>query len=361
MRSAGSTSSLSRIYGAWEPRALILDAEFPSAINVLKRVNAQPGGPFTLCLGAPENAVALLQAGAWGVLAWPSDTEAIAQSVLAGLKRAEAWDADRERILTLEARVSGFEVGERAKDEMTHMLVHDLKNPVTAVIGLIDIVISDAQALIGPDLLNLLEVAREESQHLLYLAANILDVRRMQEGKLNLNLHPMGLEGLGRIFERALADVGTLVLERRISLVAPPNLLSFAVDAEMLRRILANLISNAVKHTRTNGRIVVSARDLDTGVELSVNDDGEGIPAEDLRAIFEPYERSLATGRERFDTGMGLTFCRLAVERHGGRIWAESQRGVGSTFTFTVPRKHTRQATQPALASPAVTLNDLER
>ncbi|HEX2864252.1 MAG TPA: hybrid sensor histidine kinase/response regulator [Deinococcales bacterium] len=347
IRTAGTASGLTRVLSTWEPSALVLDGAFPAALNVLRRLSGQPDAPFVLCLAQAECAGTFLQAGAWEVLAWPDQGPALPASLRAGLRRAETWAADRARISRLQERVASLEVGERAKDEMTHMLVHDLKNPVTAVIGLIDIVLSDAQTLLGPDLLNLLEVAREESQHLLYLASNILDVRRMQEGKLNLNLMPVDAGGLGRVFERAVGDVGTLASERHLDLQLPPDLKAFPVDAEMLRRILANLISNAVKHTRRGGRILVSARDLGSAVEVSVNDDGEGIPAEDLRVIFEPYERSVATGRERFDTGMGLTFCRLAVERHGGRIWAESQRGVSSTFTFTVPRKPAANASPP--------------
>jgi signal transduction histidine kinase len=287
--------------------------------------------------GSPSSAGAFYKAGLDAFEPEPLDVEAFTARLAAALHRRQVVADLSARVERLERRGTELLEAERAKDDMTHMLVHDLKNPITAVIGLIDIVLKDGRTLIGPDLYNLLEVAREESQHLLSLAANILDVRRMQEGKLVLNRRALDSEALVRVLEQALSDVGTVAKERRVTLVAPEDLPAFPVDQEMLRRILANLVSNAVKHTRRGGRIEILAKLDDDQVELVVRDDGEGIPPEDLERIFRAYERSGATASERFDTGMGLSFCKLAVERHGGRIWAESQWGKGASFFFTFP------------------------
>ena len=109
------------------------------------------------------------------------------------------------------------------------------------------------------------------------------------------------------------------------------------VDKALLRRILANLFANAVKHTRRGGHVDFRAWKEDENFVLSVRDDGEGIPLEDQKRIFNAFEQSRHTVHDRFDTGMGLTFCKLAVEKHGGEIWVESKVGRGSTFYFTVP------------------------
>jgi signal transduction histidine kinase len=99
------------------------------------------------------------------------------------------------------------------------------------------------------------------------------------------------------------------------------------------------LLSNGIKHTRRGGHIDFRAlKDKEQGVYvLSVRDDGEGIPEQDLKRIFNAFEQSRHTVHDRYDTGMGLTFCKMAVEKHGGKIWVESKVGRGSTFFITIP------------------------
>jgi len=159
----------------------------------------------------------------------------------------------------------------------------------------------------------------------------------MQEGKLHLNKRLLGSGALDELIEQAVGDVGAAAAERRIGRQVPPGLPLFEADPELLRRVFANLVSNAVKHTRRGGRVEVSAQPRAGEVLVAVRDNGEGIPAEDLGRIFNPFEQSRVTVHDRFDTGLGLTFCKLAIERHGGRIWVESVRGEGSQFYFTLP------------------------
>jgi signal transduction histidine kinase len=104
-----------------------------------------------------------------------------------------------------------------------------------------------------------------------------------------------------------------------------------------LRRIYANLLSNAMKHTTTGGVITILAEALGGELLCTIHDDGEGIPADDIPNLFAAFEQSRLTLHGRFDTGMGLAFCKLAVEGHGGRIWVESERGHGASFYFAMP------------------------
>jgi signal transduction histidine kinase len=117
---------------------------------------------------------------------------------------------------------------------------------------------------------------------------------------------------------------------------APGDLPQINMDADMIRRVLINLLENAIKYTRSGGRIIVSARPQPAQVLISVADTGPGIPAAEHQRIFEKFSRIQEDGRPK-GLGLGLAFCRLAIDAHNGRIWVESQEGQGSTFLFTLP------------------------
>lgn len=229
-----------------------------------------------------------------------------------------------------------YKESERVKDDLTHMLVHDLKSPIASVMGLLDHSIEMLVADGGDESVSeLLGLARNESQHLLNLAANILDVRRMKEGHMPFD--PAPIPSLSELAKEALGDVAGGPRDRNFGFLVRPEAEVFDADPKLLRRIIANLLGNAIKHTRRGGYIDFRAWRQDGDFVLSVRDDGEGIPEADQKRIFNAFEQSRHTVHDRFDTGMGLTFCKLAVEKHGGRIWVESAPGKGSTFFFTVP------------------------
>ncbi|MEX2501876.1 MAG: HAMP domain-containing sensor histidine kinase [Trueperaceae bacterium] len=230
-----------------------------------------------------------------------------------------------------------YKDAERVKDDLTHMLVHDLKSPIASVMGLLDHSIEMMGDGNGGDtgIAELLSLARNESQHLLNLAANILDVRKMKEG--HMPYQPSWVENLSALAKEALNDVTGGPKERNFGFLVRPEAERVAADPNLLRRILANLLANAIKHTRRGGYVDVRAWRENGTVTISVRDDGEGIPEADHKRIFNAFEQSRHTIHDRFDTGMGLTFCKLAVEKHGGTIWVDSKPNKGSTFSFTLP------------------------
>jgi signal transduction histidine kinase len=261
------------------------------------------------------------------------------QVVQAYLKRfLDQRQRDRGLRVALE-QARGFEdalkESERVKDDLIHMLVHDLKSPISSVMGLLDhsVEMIKGGGLDGVD--ELLGLARTEAQHLLNLAANILDVRRMKEGHMPYS--PSVVESLSDLAKEALGDVSGGPRDRNFGFLVRPEAEVLTADPNLLRRVLANLLSNAIKHTRRGGYIDFRAWKQDDAFVLSVRDDGEGIPEADQKRIFNAFEQSRHTVHDRYDTGMGLTFCKLAVEKHGGRIWVESKVGRGSTFYFTIP------------------------
>jgi signal transduction histidine kinase len=254
-----------------------------------------------------------------------------------GLRIKQAQQGLNLRFDTLDQKYNQLLEEERLRDRLTHMLVHDLKNPISAIMGAVDFVRSDQQNLLQQQR-DLIEMAYEESQRLLHLASNILEVRKMRDGKLKLEPKPMAGKDLKRVIENSLMDVGVGMQQRRVRARVPDSLALFSADEDIVRRILANLISNAFKHTIAQGRIQIEARVVSTMIEIAVHDDGEGIPDEDVERIFKDFERSRLTNSTRFDTGMGLAFCKLAVEQHGGNIWVQSARDKGSSFFFTLPQ-----------------------
>ncbi|MDZ7800663.1 MAG: HAMP domain-containing sensor histidine kinase [Trueperaceae bacterium] len=291
-----------------------------------------------LVLGAddPERHARAVAAGADVYLALPTRPAVVRAHLSRLLDRRQRDRQLRAALERARAFEHAYKDSERVKDDLTHMLVHDLKSPISSVMGLLDHSIEMLSSGEGDaSVSELLTLARNESQHLLSLAANILDVRRMKEG--HMPYQPEEVASLTKLAKEALGDVSGGPRERNFGFLVRPEAESLHADPKLLRRVMANLMANAIKHTRRGGYIDFRAWKQDDAFVLSVRDDGEGIPEADQKRIFNAFEQSRHTIHDRFDTGMGLTFCKLAVEKHGGSIWVESRSGKGSTFFFTIP------------------------
>ncbi|HDQ34842.1 MAG TPA: HAMP domain-containing histidine kinase [Chloroflexi bacterium] len=234
---------------------------------------------------------------------------------------------------------SNLRESERLRDNLSHMIVHDLRNPITALMGGLDILRMTLLDKMNDDQKQLLENARRSGHVLIGLVGEILDISKMEAGKFKLNIEPVNLCKL--IEEsvdgnRALAEIEDISLE--ITTCSAAN--AIPCDRQLISRVLANLISNAIKHTPAEGTITVSANHIPSTeqVIVSVSDTGVGIPPEYQKLIFEKFGQVQRQGG-RQGTGLGLTFCKMTVEEHGGEIWVESQVGQGSTFSFSLPLK----------------------
>lgn len=325
------------------PLALVLEDGLLEAVAqldivALLRRRAHLAHTPLICLGEgrPERHAAVVASGADLYLS-PSGPPDLLRVHLARLLERERADAAlREALSRLRQFEVAYRESERVKDDLTHMLVHDLKSPIASVMGLLEHAVDLLGLAEDPyGLVELLTLARSESQHLLNLAANILDVRRMKDG--HMPYYPAWIESLGELVQVALRDVPFSPHERQVSSLIHPEAERLYADAALVRRMLTNLFSNAVRHTRQGGHIDFRAWRDGGKVILSVRDDGEGIPEEDQKRIFNAFEQSRHTLHDRFDTGMGLTFCKLAAEKHGGSIWVESKVGRGSTFFVSIP------------------------
>ena len=324
------------------PEALVVDHELVSQVAQLDLITLlrrrKPLAEMPIVYVGPSDPqvhAEALDSGA-DVYLPDVDTKVLEAALRRLLLRRQSEAALRATLERLREFERAYKESERVKDDLTHMLVHDLKSPIASVMGLLDHSIDMIGRGEAPDTLGeLLTLARTESQHLLNLAANILDVRRMKEG--HMPYQPELVENLGDLARQALRDASGSQRQRRFGFLVKEDAERLYADSALLRRILANLFANAVKHTKNGGYVDFRAWKEGDDYVLSVRDDGEGIPEADHKRIFNAFEQSRHTIHDRYDTGMGLTFCKLAVEKHGGRIWVESKVGRGSTFFFTIP------------------------
>jgi len=226
---------------------------------------------------------------------------------------------------------------EQTRDDLTSTVVHDLRTPLTSLIGSLQTVQAGAFGELSPDLAEFIDISVKSGDRLLNMVNNLLDISKMEAGPVPLELERVSVRDL---VASAVQEVDYLVREKGIDLdvESVPRDLEVTCDVDKIKRLVVNLLSNAIKFTPARGTSTVSAARNLTSITIAVADNGEGIPKEFHEKIFEKFGQVEArkAGRRR-STGLGLTFCKLAVEAHGGRIWVDSTPGAGSTFRFSLP------------------------
>lgn len=217
---------------------------------------------------------------------------------------------------------------DRMKEELSGMIVHDLKNPLNAVL---------AMASLPPEA-GRMNVIRGAGQQMANLVSNLLDIQKYENAALKLQAESVPARAL---FRAAVQQTEFLAQQKSVRFdVHAPDELVVDGDRELLVRVLVNLLTNALKYAPNGDALVLEAAfDAERGAVFRVTDHGKGIPAEQLASVFEKYSQAdggLSSGRLR-STGLGLTFCRMTVEAHGGTIRAQSEAGRFTTFEFSVP------------------------
>ena len=226
---------------------------------------------------------------------------------------------------------------DKMKSDFFSSITHELRTPLTAIkmgSGLLQAGVEGPLTKGQKDLLTTIE---KETNQLIGLVNSILDLSKMEAGMMSFHLEPMDI---GTLIDQALEETGLLAEAKKIHLETKvtKELPIVKVDSEKILQALRNIIGNAVKFTPEAGRITISVRSVDHEVEVSVSDTGPGIPAENLLTVFEKFQQAPAKGSSSIrGTGLGLAIAKEIITRHGGRIWAESQVGRGSTFIFVLP------------------------
>lgn len=223
------------------------------------------------------------------------------------------------------------------REEFLALTTHDLRSPLTVISGVISFFTSGRLGELSPEQKNMVGMMERNTQNLIELVNDLLDAAKLESGTLQLELTSTNISALIHEICEPLEPIAN---ERGITLTqdVPAGLPPVRADRAKLRRVIVNLLSNALKFTPKGGRVVVRVEQPDSLLRISVADTGVGIAPEDIPLLFDKYEqaRHRATRGEK-GTGLGLYITRQLVELHGGEIHVESEVGRGSTFSFTVP------------------------
>jgi len=226
---------------------------------------------------------------------------------------------------------------DRMKSDFFSSMSHELRTPLTSIKEGTGLLLEGVGGALTDRQRRLLTILAEESERLIGLVNSLLDLSKMEAGMMVYNFEPTSLAPL---INKAMMEIGPLVEVKRIRVEAKVDreLPIIKVDGEKVLQAVRNLIGNAIKFTPDGGQVTVSARQRNGAIEVSVADTGPGIPAENLATIFDKFQQAVSTSSYRIKgTGLGLAIVKHVITSHGGKVWAESQAGQGSTFIFVLP------------------------
>ena len=236
----------------------------------------------------------------------------------------------------IEDKSRQLEVASQHKSEFLANMSHELRTPLNAIIGFSEVLSERMFGDLNEKQEEYLKDIYASGTHLLSLINDILDLSKIEAGRMELELTDFDLP---TALDNALMLVRERAQRRSLTLLKEVNtgVGQIQGDERKIRQVVLNLLSNAIKFTPEGGRVEVMAALKDGSVEVSVSDTGIGIAPEDQERVFEEFRQVGTAEKKAEGTGLGLTLCRKFVELHGGRIWVKSQFGQGSVFTFTIP------------------------
>jgi two-component system, OmpR family, sensor histidine kinase VicK len=231
---------------------------------------------------------------------------------------------------------------ERMKDEFISVVSHELRTPLTSIHSALKILATGRLGDLSKDGQQMLGIADENTDRLVRLVNNVLDLQRIESGAVTMDYQ---LSDTAALIVTAIEAMQAMAQPQDIQLTTVPVVIPLWVDVDYVVQALTNLISNAIKFSAAGTTVTLTAQCLPRSdgqpamVEFQVQDQGQGIPRAQLESIFDRFHQvDSSDARKKGGTGLGLTICRKIIEQHGGQIWAESIEGQGSTFIFTLPQ-----------------------
>ncbi len=286
-----------------------------------------------------EDAVRCIEMGATDHLPKPCNPVLLAARVGASLEQKRYRDRELALYEQLQTNFERLQELEKLRDDLTHMIVHDLRSPLASVMAGMEMVLGKGN--LSPLQDEVLSLGVENSKRLLQMIGDVLDVSKMEGQAIELLREELAVPEL---LAGAVGEVSAAARRQRLelSVEVEPGLAPLRGDPGKLRRVLVNLLGNALKFTPAGGSIRLTASSDRAANEclLEVADTGEGIPEGEFDRIFDKFAQvaTRKSGR-KMSTGLGLTFCKMAVEAHGGTIGVASELGKGTTFTVRLPMR----------------------
>jgi putative ABC transport system substrate-binding protein len=270
----------------------------------------------------------------------PRTAKALGRRMIENLREAyselEKKVEDRTRALALaNERLKELD---RTKSHFVAHVSHELRTPLTAIKGAVDLMLREMAGPLTDKQIHYLTRVRANTQHLAGLINDLLDLSKIESGKIEIKSRRVSLGGVVHEVVEALRPVAAEKVIALETTLHEPSILVWA-DRDKINQVLMNLIGNAIKFTPVHGRVTVSAlRNGGESVQVSVSDNGPGVAPHDREKIFAKFYRvAEVNGENSKGTGLGLAIAKALVELHGGKIWVESEEGRGSTFSFTLP------------------------
>lgn len=319
------------------PDLILLDICMPamSGFEVCERLKADAalnGIPviFLSALNEPLDKVKAFGSGGVDYITKPFQCEEVEARVHThlGLRRLQVQLEDQNR--RLQESYEQLRVLEALRDNLTHMIVHDMRSPLTVIMGTLDMIKTNLTGLDKNG--DLLELARQSARALNDMATQMLDVSRLEAGQMPISKTVCDVAKLAR---EVIEPLRLQAENRRLQVVAAEPLV-VTCDGDVIRRVIGNLVTNALKCTPSGGEVSVACTRAGAGARVAVTDTGCGIAPEDQARLFKKFCQ-LEGQTRKLGVGLGLAFCKLAVEAHGGTIGVDSEVNKGSTFWFVLP------------------------
>ena len=328
---------------------IITDIRLPDAggleiLELAKEINPDAAVIMMTGYASVETAVDAVNQGAYAYFVKPVNPDEIKTTIANALKQ-QRLSLQNKRLVDRLQRSNKllFEANEelsqatQAKSEFLSHMSHELRTPLNIIIGFSELMIDKAMGEINDKQKQCFSDILDSSQHLLNLTNDILDLSKIESGKIELKLENIALSKIIESLTRTMMPILT-PMKQSLDVEIENDLPPVHADTAKLKQVLLNLLSNATRFSPDGGRLKIEAVRKGDWCQVSVIDNGTGIKKEDQKRIFEPFcQLDNPPTREKGGTGLGLTLVKQIVEKHSGQIWVESEYRKGSRFIFTLP------------------------